>query len=52
MKTSLRVSVALLAIGLTFSAARAQRAQSNDTRAAQASLVKEVVPLEARPECA
>jgi len=41
-KTGLRVSVAVLSIGLTFTAARAQRAQSNDTRAAQASLVKEV----------
>src|SRR3954470_15482175 len=38
----LRVSAALLVIGFTFTAAVAQRAPNNDTRAAQASLVKEV----------
>ena len=40
-KIGLQVSVALLAMGLTFTAAQAQQAQA-DTRAAQASLVKQV----------
>src|SRR5688572_17122651 len=41
LKRGLHVSVALAAMGLSFTTARAQRAPS-DTRAAQASLVKEV----------
>src|SRR5687767_13793455 len=41
-KIGVQVSVVVLAMGLMCTPARAQRAQTDDTRASQAALVKEV----------